>query len=99
MDAVSPDLIARLSLCVGALAVSGCGPEQQSWIKPGATASYLQRDLADCEREATGPGPFYFQALNQDYVTARDQLRRKKESCMIGRGWRPTDQGQADGNR
>lgn len=80
---------AGLLLCIGGLLVlSGCGAERESWIRPGAGGTSAYRDLADCQRLATGPGPFHFQALNEDYTAARDRIRRETESCMLARGWR-----------
>ena len=74
---------------VALFAVSGCQPQTADWIKPGATSTDLTRDLADCEREGTGHSPFHFQALSEDYETARDQITRRKNACMKGRGWQP----------
>ena len=80
---------AILCLCLATLLViSGCAASQPTWIKPGATTADLQRDLGDCEREATGPPPFHFWALNEDYDTARDRITRVKRQCMEVRGWR-----------
>jgi hypothetical protein len=53
------------------------------------TAAELRRDLADCERQATGPGPFRFNALSEDYETARDRIARERGRCMEERGWQP----------
>lgn len=54
------------------------------------TGAELRRDLADCERQATGPGPFHFKALSEDYETARDRIARERERCMGDRGWQPS---------
>src|SRR5260370_41958941 len=63
------------SLCITAiLAIGGCAPSPADWTRPGMTGVELRRDLADCERQATGPGPFRFKALSEDYETARDQI-------------------------
>ncbi len=51
------------------------------------TGAELRRDLADCERQATGPGPFRFKALSEDYETARDRIARERDRCMEERGW------------
>lgn len=78
------------SLCVaGLLTLAGCATEQEEWIKPGASTAELRRDLADCEREATGPGPFHFWALNETYETARDRITRLRNECMEAKGWQP----------
>jgi hypothetical protein len=79
--------VAILSLLV-LLAASGCQPRREEWTKPGATGGDLRRDLADCEREAMGPPPFRFWALNESYESARDQIAQLKGDCMMARGWR-----------
>jgi hypothetical protein len=53
------------------------------------TTAHLRRDLADCERVATGPTPFHFWALSLSYERARDQIAERKAACMTGRGWTP----------
>ncbi len=55
------------------------------------TGVELRRDLADCERQATGPGPFRFKALSEDYETARDRIARERDRCMEDRGWQPSN--------
>jgi hypothetical protein len=65
------------------------GYETVHWVKPGATTAQLRRDLADCERVATGPTPFHFWALSLSYERARDQIAESKAACMTGRGWTP----------
>jgi hypothetical protein len=79
--------IATLSLLV-LLCSPGCQTRPADWTKPGATSADLRRDLADCEREGTGPPPFHFWALNEDYETARDRIGRMKNEYMAARGWR-----------
>ena len=51
------------------------------------TSAELRRDLADCERQATGSGLFRFTALSEDYETARDRIARERDRCMEDRGW------------
>jgi hypothetical protein len=75
---------------VALLAGSGCGIQPAGWAKPGGTSAELRRDLADCERQGTGPPPFHFWALNYDYAGARDRIVRLKTQCMLARGWRST---------
>lgn len=88
MRAGSP-AIGRLLCAACLIALFGCqAPEP--WTKPGATDAELRRDLADCEREATGPGPFHFEALNETYEAARDRIAEAKSACMKARGWKPS---------
>ncbi len=62
-------------LCIAAiLAICGCAPSRTDWTKPGMATAELKRDLADRERQTTGPGPFRFKALSEDYESARDQI-------------------------
>jgi len=68
-------------------ALAGC--ESPHWAKPGATTAELRRDLADCERAATGPTPFHFWALSLSYEDARDRIAERRAACMTGRGWVP----------
>ena len=68
-------------------AFMGC--ETEPWVRPGATTAQLRRDLADCERVATGPKPFHFSALSLSYERARDRIVERKAECMKGRGWTP----------
>ncbi len=68
--------------------VTGCAASPPEWTKPGATSADLRRDLGDCEREATGPGPFRFWALSMDYDAATDRIARVRRQCMEARGWR-----------
>jgi hypothetical protein len=68
-------------------ALMGC--ETEPWVKPGATTAQLRRDLADCERVATGTTPFHFWALDLSYERARDRMVERKAECMKGRGWTP----------
>lgn len=76
-------------LCAATLlVVFGCATSRPDWTKPGATSADLRRDLADCERQATGPPLFHFRASNEDYETARDRIGRVKYRCMTARGWR-----------
>lgn len=82
--------VAIAALCAaGLLTLAGCAMEHADWTKPGASTSELRRDLADCEREATGPGPFHFWALNETYETARDRIPRVRNECMEAKGWQP----------
>ena len=67
--------------------LGGCQAPPERWSKPGATDADLRHDLADCEREGTGTPPFHFWALNDNYDTARDRIIRRKNDCMIARGW------------
>src|SRR5260221_5121684 len=79
------------SLCIAAiLAIGGCAPSRADWTRPGMTGAEFRRDLADCERQATGPGPFRFKALSEDYETARDRIARERDRCMEERGWQPS---------
>jgi hypothetical protein len=75
---------------VALLGLPGCETRPAGWVKPGATAAELRRDLADCERQGTGPPPFHFWALNYDYEGARERIARLKAQCMVARGWQPT---------
>ena len=68
--------------------LTGC--ETEPWVKPGATTAQLRRDLADCERVATGPTPFHFWALGLSYEGARDRIAERKAECMKERGWAPS---------
>jgi hypothetical protein len=70
-------------------ALAGC-EESAYWSKPGATTADLRRDLADCERVATGPTPFHFWALGLSYEAARNRIAERKAICMNERGWVPT---------
>ena len=72
-------------LCLAALC--GCQESDAGWSKPGASGAQLRRDLKDCKRVATGPGPFHFDALNRDYEGARDHIRQAENDCMMARGW------------
>jgi hypothetical protein len=76
-----------LPLLLALFALAGC--ESPNWAKPGATTGELRRDLADCERVATGPTPFHFWALGLSYERARDRITERKAACMAGRGWMP----------
>jgi hypothetical protein len=69
-------------------ALMGC--ETEPWVKPGATTAQLRRDLADCERVATGPTPFHFWALGLSYEAARNRIAGRKAACMMERGWMPS---------
>lgn len=69
-------------------ALAGC--ESAHWAKPGATTAEVWRDLADCERIATGSTPFHFWALGLSYEQARDRIGERKATCVTERGWRPT---------
>jgi len=70
-------------------ALAGC-EESAYWSKPGATTVDLRRDLADCERVATGPTPFHFWALGLSDEAARNRIAERQADCMMERGWRPT---------
>ncbi len=59
------------------------------WSKPGATTADLRRDLADCERIATGPTPFHFWALGLSYEAARNRIAEREVACMNECGWMP----------
>ena len=72
------------------LALAVCEEESAYWSKPGATTADLRRDLADCERVATGPTPFHFWALGLSYEAARNRIAERKAACMMERGWVPT---------
>ena len=76
-----------LALSFAPVALAGC--ESAHWAKPGATTSELRRDLADCERVATGPPPFHFWALSMSYERARDRIAERKAACMTEHGWVP----------
>ena len=69
-------------------ALAGC--ESTHWTKPSATTAELRRDLADCERIASGATPFHFWALGLSYQQARDRIAERKTACMTERGWRST---------
>jgi len=77
----------RSALCAATVALSTCAPPPQPWVKPGASGTELRRDLAECEREATGEGPFHFRAWAGDYEAARTRTEERKAACMQGRGW------------
>ena len=70
-------------------ALAGC-EESAYWSKPGATTVDLRRDLASCERVATGPTPFHFWALGLSYEAARNRIAEREAACMMERGWMPT---------
>jgi len=76
-------------LLLGLFALAGC-EETAYWSKPGATTVDLRRDLASCERVATGPTPFHFWALGLSYEAARNRIAERKAICMNERGWVPT---------
>jgi hypothetical protein len=82
---IRPDVWAAVAIL---LALCGCATSPADWIKPGATRAELRRDLADCQRDATGPPPFHFRALDENYETARHRAVRLKHQCMEARGWR-----------
>jgi hypothetical protein len=70
-------------------ALTACETAHEPWARPGTSEAVLRRDLADCEREATGPGPFHFEAwTGADYETVRARIVGKKIECMEARGWR-----------
>src|SRR5258708_25666900 len=56
------------------LAICGCAPSRTDWTKPGMATAELSRHLADRERQTTGPLPFRFKTLSQDYESAPDQI-------------------------
>ena len=62
-------------------------PAPPGWTKLGASSAERSRDLADCERVATGEAGFHFRALNQTYEQARDEIPRRKAECLRDRGW------------
>jgi len=74
-----------LALLPFVVALAAC--QTEPWTKPSATAAELRRDLADCERVATGPPPFHFWALNESYEGARERVVARRSACMTGRGW------------
>ncbi len=74
--------------------LGGCQAAPERWSKAGATPRDLRRDLADCEREGTGPPPFHFWALDYDYPGARDRIARLEDRCMMARGWQPVPERQ-----
>jgi hypothetical protein len=76
-------------LLIALFALVGC-EESAYWSKPGATPAELRRDLADCERVATGPTPFHFWALGLSYEAAHNRIAEREAACMMERGWMPT---------
>ena len=78
------------AICLWLAVLGGCQSREQGWSKPGASVAELNRDLKDCKRIATGPGPFHFDALNRDYEGARDHIRAAESDCMKARGWSAT---------
>jgi hypothetical protein len=77
------------------LALVACQPPGAAeWTKPGATSGDLRSDLTDCLREGTGPPPFSFWALNENYDSARARIARLQDACMVARGWHPVAQAQ-----
>ena len=70
------------------LALAGC-EESAYWSKPSAPTAELKRDLADCERVATGSTPFRFWALGLSYEAARNRIAERQAACMNERGWMP----------
>jgi hypothetical protein len=60
----------RFCVLVFPLLLTLVGCETPQWAKPRATTAELRRDLADCERVATGPTPFHFWALSLSYKEA-----------------------------
>jgi hypothetical protein len=74
-------------VAVGALAACASKPPEP-WTKPGVSEAELRRDLAECERDATGEGPFHFKAWAADWETTRARIEQRKRTCMEARGWR-----------
>jgi hypothetical protein len=76
---------AALLACVLA---AGCGTVvRESWAKPGVTGQALNRDVADCEREALADpthgqeqGAYGFSVRKNDRVFS---------ACMRARGYEP----------
>jgi hypothetical protein len=76
------------------LPLASCATSPEPWTKPGVDAAALCRDLAYCEREATGLSWFLFNAwLGADYDTVRARLVKKRTECMEARGWRLVEPG------
>jgi hypothetical protein len=75
-----PARVAALLLAV--LAVPGCrsAAEEWSYDKPRVTAGQLDRDLAQCAREARPTGPFAYPSVTGP---DRDAFNR----CMEKRGY------------
>ena len=77
-----------MAVLLAAGVFAGCGGlVQETWSKPGTTAATLNRDVADCEREArVDPthgqerGAYGFSVPKNDRVFA---------ACMRARGYEP----------